>query len=107
MLSFLFVGDDELVHEADAIASLPDSADDVLRASSAALQALEGWTHPEIQEALKSALVDGLGLKPRLAYGPLRVALSGRKVSPPLFESMEILGRESTLRRIQRLLDRS
>lgn len=107
MLSFLFVGDDDLVHEADAIASLPDSADDVLRASSAALQALEGWTHPEIQEALKGALVDGLGLKPRLAYGPLRVALSGRKVSPPLFESMEILGRESTLRRIQRLLDRS
>jgi len=107
MLSFLFVGDDGLVHEADAIASLPDSADDVLRASSAALEGLESWTHPEIQEALKSALVDGLGLKPRLAYGPLRVALSGRKVSPPLFESMEILGRESTLRRIQRLLDRS
>ena len=107
MLSFLFVGDDELVHEDDAIASLPATADDVLRASSSALEGLESWTHPEIQEALKSALVDGLGLKPRLAYGPLRVALSGRKVSPPLFESMEILGRESTLRRIQRLLDRS
>jgi glutamyl-tRNA synthetase len=107
MLSFLFVADDELVHEADAIASLPESADDVLRASSGALEGLESWTHPEIQEVLKAALVDGLGLKPRLAYGPLRVALSGRKVSPPLFESMEILGRESTLRRIQRLLDRS
>jgi glutamyl-tRNA synthetase len=46
-------------------------------------------------------------LKPRVAFGPLRVALSGRKVSPPLFESMEILGRESTMARLERLLTRS
>ena len=45
----------------------------------------------------------GLGIKPRFAYTPLRVALTGRRVSPPLFESMEILGKESTLARIAAL----
>jgi len=79
----------------------------VLRASSAALEGLADWTHESIQAVLKEALVDGLGLKPRVAYGPLRVALSGRRVSPPLFESMEILGRESTLARLSALADRS
>ena len=44
-----------------------------------------------IEEALKAALVEGLGLKPRQAFGPVRVAVSGRTVSPPLYESMELL----------------
>ena len=46
---------------------------------------------------------DGEGIKPRLAYGPLRVAVTGRQVSPPLFESMEILGTDSTLARLKAL----
>jgi glutamyl-tRNA synthetase len=107
MLSFLFSADDELEYDDDATASLPESSADVLRASSAALDGVQDWTHDAIQDALKAALVDELGLKPRVAYGPLRVALSGRRVSPPLFESMEILGRESTQARIRRLLERS
>ena len=45
--------------------------------------------------------MDGLGLKPRLAFGPVRSAVTGRKISPPLFESMELLGRESTLKRLR------
>ena len=52
---------------------------------------------------LREALVEGAGLKPRIAFGPLRTAISGRRVSPPLFESMEILGKESTLARLERL----
>jgi glutamyl-tRNA synthetase len=107
MLGFLFVADDDLVHEDDALASLGERSTEVLRASSAALEGLADWTHESIQAVLKEALVDGLGLKPRVAYGPLRVALSGRRVSPPLFESMEILGRESTLARLSALADRS
>ncbi|MBD8485968.1 glutamate--tRNA ligase [Frigoribacterium sp. CFBP 8759] len=107
MLGFLFVADDDLVHEDDALASLGERSTEVLRASSAALEGLADWTHESIQAVLKEALVDGLGLKPRVAYGPLRVALSGRRVSPPLFESMEILGRESTLARLAALADRS
>ena len=47
--------------------------------------------------------MDGLGIKPRLAFGPLRVAVTGRRVSPPLFESMEILGADSTLARLRSL----
>ncbi len=47
-----------------------------------------------IEAALREALVDGLGLKPKVAFAPLRVAVTGRRVSPPLFESMELLGRE-------------
>jgi glutamyl-tRNA synthetase len=45
--------------------------------------------------------VENLGLKPRLAFGPVRTAVSGRRISPPLFESMVILGRESSLRRLR------
>ncbi|MGB4137683.1 MAG: hypothetical protein WA971_14035, partial [Microbacterium sp.] len=47
-----------------------------------------------------------LGLKPRVAYGPPRVALTGRRVSPPLFESMELLGKDESLRRLRALGER-
>ncbi|GGC12531.1 glutamate--tRNA ligase [Cellulomonas carbonis] len=105
MLGFLFVADDALVVEDDARAALRDGAAEVLDAAVAALEALpeEGFTTAATQDALTAALVDGLGLKPRLAYTPLRVAVSGRKVSPPLFESLEILGRASTLARLRSL----
>jgi glutamyl-tRNA synthetase len=49
---------------------------------------------------LRTALVDNLALKPRLAFGPVRAAITGSRISPPLFESIELLGRESTLARI-------
>ena len=56
-----------------------------------------GGRRPQIEAALKEALVDGLGLKPRKAFAPVRVAVTGRTVSPPLYESMELLGRERSL----------
>ena len=58
------------------------------------------FTAAAVQEALSAALIEGLGLKPRVAYGPLRVALSGRRVSPPLFESIELLGKPESIRRL-------
>ena len=64
---------------------------------------MRNWSTADIEGALRAALVDGLGLKPRLAFTPLRIAVTGRRVSPPLFESMELLGRESTLARIAAL----
>ena len=105
MLGFLFVADDALEVADDARAALREDAGAVLDAASAALLALpaDGFTTAATQEVLTGALVDGLGLKPRLAFTPLRTALSGRKVSPPLFESMEILGRDSTLVRLAAL----
>ena len=66
-----------------------------------ALAELGVWTAADVQEALQAALVDGLGLKPRVAFGPVRVAVTGRTVSPPLFESIELLGRERTLARLR------
>ncbi|WP_439691916.1 glutamate--tRNA ligase [Curtobacterium sp. SP.BCo] len=106
MLGFLFTSDDDLVVEDDALGTLKPDAGDVLRASIAALEPLDAWTTEAIEGALRAALIDGLGLKPRLAFGPLRVAVSGRRVSPPLFESMEILGKDSTVTRLRRLADR-
>ena len=103
MLGFLFVGDDELVVEDDARAGLREDAATILDAAAKALTDLPSFTAAAAQEALAAALVDGLGVKPRFAYTPLRVAVTGRRVSPPLFESMEILGHEATLARIARL----
>ncbi len=98
MLGFLLVADDALIVEADAReAALKGDPAAVLDASIAALDAVADFGAEAIQEALAAALVEGLGLKPRVAYTPLRVAVTGRRVSPPLFESMEILGRDATL----------
>ncbi|KFF59873.1 glutamyl-tRNA synthetase [Cryobacterium sp. MLB-32] len=105
MLGFLFVAGDELVHEADALKSLPQTTAEILAASGTALRAIPeaDWATDRVHTVLNETLLEGLGLKPRVAFGPLRVAVSGRKVSPPLFESMEILGRTETLGRLERL----
>ena len=72
----------------------------MLAAALPALEALTEWTTAAIEDALRTSLVDGLGLKPRNAYGPIRVAITGNTVSPPLFESMELLGRDRSLTRL-------
>lgn len=101
MLGFLFVQDGQFaVDPDDAAKLLGRDAQPALKVAEAALTGLTEWTSDSIQEALRAGLVDGLGLKPRLAFGPVRVAVTGRRVSPPLFESLELLGREKTLARI-------
>ena len=101
LLAFLFTADDEIAWDADA---LPKSdARPTLDAALAALRELEDWTTETTEDALRRALIDGLGLKPRVAFGPVRSAISGRRISPPLFESMELLGKVSTIARIERL----
>jgi glutamyl-tRNA synthetase len=102
MLRFLLVSESEFaVDEAAAAKQLGADGQAVLAAAIPVLTALGDWTAVAIEAALKAALVDGLGLKPRNAFGPLRVAITGSTVSPPLFESMEILGRERSLSRLQ------
>ena len=103
LLGFLFVDDDDLTWDADARPKA--DARPTLDAAYEALATVMEWTTEFIEAALRAALIDGLGLKPRVAFGSLRAAISGRRISPPLFESMELLGRESTLRRIQRLTE--
>lgn len=105
LLRFLFTDAAGLTYDEDALAGLPADATDVLAAARAALDALPAsdWSHGEIELALRAALIDGLGHKPRVAFGPVRTAISGRRVSPPLFESMQILGKIDSLERIDRL----
>jgi glutamyl-tRNA synthetase len=99
LLRFLFVDDLEIDEAAAAKHLRPEDAP-ILDAATAALRELPEWSTPAIEEALKDALVEGLGLKPRQAFGPVRVAISGRTVSPPLYESMELLGRDRALGRL-------
>jgi glutamyl-tRNA synthetase len=105
MLGFLFVDEASFaVDEADAAKLLTEDGLAVVRAAYDALAGVETWSTAAIQDALQVALVDGMGLKPRNAFGPVRVAVTGRRVSPPLFESMELLGRERSLGRLQAAL---
>ncbi|MEF2979351.1 glutamate--tRNA ligase [Subtercola sp. YIM 133946] len=105
LLGPLFASTDGFDYEADALATLTGSTGEILAAAVGALELIElsEWNHDRIKDDLAIALIDGLALKPRNAYGPLRVALSGRKISPPLFESMQILGKAETLARLDRL----
>jgi glutamyl-tRNA synthetase len=100
LLGFLFTEDVEIDPAAAAKQLAGADAAEVLDAATRALTELADWTTPALEAALKEALVDGLGRKPRQAFGPVRVAVSGRTVSPPLYESIELLGRERTLARL-------
>lgn len=82
----------------------PDAAP-VLDAAIAALEGVGDWTTANIEAALKAALLEGLGLKPRKAFGPIRVGVSGGLVSPPLFESLELLGSDRSLARLRSARD--
>ncbi|GAA3674539.1 glutamate--tRNA ligase [Nocardioides ginsengisoli] len=105
LLGFLFVDEDAFeVDPEDAAKQLGDDGRPVVQAAHDALAALSTWSTDAIQTALQDALVEGLGLKPRNAFGPVRVAVTGRRISPPLFESLELLGRDRSLGRLQRAL---
>ena len=103
MVAFLFTADSDLVITEEAQKTLSDGADQVIDRAIEALEPLGSWSTEAIEASLRAALVEGLELSPRHAFTPLRVAVSGRRVSPPLFESMEILGKESSLARLRSL----
>jgi glutamyl-tRNA synthetase len=100
LLHFLFVDEDEFeIEEVALTKGLGEGSGAVLRIASERLHALEGWT-AELIEPLVWGIGEELGLNKKRTATPLRVAVTGRTISPPLFESMELLGRERTLRRI-------
>jgi glutamyl-tRNA synthetase len=105
MLGFLFAPDDAVALEPEAVAALRDDAPAVLDAAIRVLEALpaDSFAATRLQEALAAVLVTEMAIKPRFAFTPLRTAVTGRRVSPPLFESMEILGKEASLARLRRL----
>jgi glutamyl-tRNA synthetase len=98
MLAFLFLPDDKITIAPDA--GLSGDSVATLTAAHEALARVANFDHSTVEAALRTALVDNLALKPRLAFGPVRAAITGSRISPPLFESIELLGRESTLARI-------
>jgi glutamyl-tRNA synthetase len=102
MLRFLVVDDDAFaVDEAAAAKNLTGAALPTLQAALVAVSGVTDFTAVPIEQALRTALIEGLGLKPKQAFTPIRVAVTGRTVSPPLYESLELLGRASTVRRLE------
>ena len=100
MLKFLFVKN--FAVEADSVAKITDEASkQVLQRSLKELDPLATWNHESIEAALRSSLIEEMGLKPRIAFGAVRIATTGSTISPPLFESMELLGKEASLARIR------
>ena len=103
MLKFLFVK--EFAVDADSLPKISDAqSKEVLKVSYEKLQTLSDWTHESIEGVLRAALIDGMALKPRIAFGAVRIAVTGSHISPPLFESMQLLGREKSLARIKAAL---
>ena len=102
MLGFLFVEETDFVRDPTDAGKLLDTDEGrkVVRAAHDALSALDAWETTAIDECLRRALIEELGLKPRNAFGAVRVAVTGRRISPPLFESLELLGRERSLSRL-------
>jgi len=99
MLAFLFR---ETITIDPAAADAALSTSDARRALSAALDALDtlpDWQHDTVERALRDVAVT-LGLKPKIVFQAVRVAVTGSTVSPPLFESLVLLGKERTIRRI-------
>ncbi|QZH58524.1 glutamate--tRNA ligase [Mycolicibacterium farcinogenes] len=95
---------DDGSYEIDEKAAAKELREEAVPVLDAALSALEGvgeWNTANIEAALKTALLEGLELKPRKAFGPIRVAVTGATISPPLFESMELLGAERSLKRLR------
>jgi glutamyl-tRNA synthetase len=86
-----------LFHDVEPDPALLDPA--ILVAAAEALESVEPFTADRIEAALKE-LCDRLGLKPRQVFAPIRVAVTGSKISPGLYESLELLGREKALARI-------
>ncbi len=105
LLRFLFIDAAELEYNQKALNKLKESAPQALHAAADVLSGLDEFTAEAIKPALDAKLVDELGIKPRLAYGPLFVAMTGTNVSIPVVDSIAILGKEQALARIERLLE--
>jgi glutamyl-tRNA synthetase len=104
-LGFLLANDADLVVDPQARATLGPEASLVVAGALGVLRPLADFTAGAIQQALTRLLVEEAGYPKKVAFTPVRVALTGSRVSPPLFESIEILGRESTLARLAAFLE--
>ena len=105
MLNFLFVKDFTVSLE-ELPKILDDASQQVLKVALAKVESLTDWDHQSIEAVLRKALIDELGLKPRIAFSSLRIAVTGSHISPPLFESLELLGKERSITRIKAVISK-
>ena len=100
MLKFLFV--EEVIFDSESETKVKEEpSQHVISQALSALENVNDWKHDVIESALRAVLIEKLGLKPRLAFGPVRIAVTGSHISPPLFESMELLGKARSLARLK------
>jgi glutamyl-tRNA synthetase len=105
MLSFLFIKDFKVAPE--ELSKITDAASqNVLKVALSKVEALTSWDHTSIESSLRVALIDELGLKPRIAFSALRIAVTGSHISPPLFESLQLLGKERSIDRIKAVISK-
>jgi glutamyl-tRNA synthetase len=102
---FYFVPDDALEYDPKAVSKFLDaSARERLTGLAGALEALENWSRESIEEGIRG-FCDAAGIKLKHVAQPSRVALTGSAVGPGLFETIEVLGRGSTLNRLRRAVE--
>ena len=105
MLSFLFIKDFKVVPE--ELSKITDAASqNVLKVALSKVEVLSSWDHTSIESSLRVALIEELGLKPRVAFSALRIAVTGSHISPPLFESLQLLGKERSIDRIKAVISK-
>jgi len=103
MLNFLFVK--EFAVDQDEKPKLAEAgAQEVLKVALSKIEPLDNWNHTAIEEVLRKALIEEMGLKPRIAFSALRIAVTGSHISPPLFESLELLGKAGSIARIKQAI---
>lgn len=100
MLSFLFIKDFKVAPE-ESSKITDEASQNVLKVALSKVESLTSWDHASIESSLRKALIDDLGLKPRVAFSALRIAVTGSHISPPLFESLQLLGKERSIDRIK------
>ena len=103
LMRFLFIGADSIKYNEKAITKLRDTAPAVLEAAAGVFEGLEKFDAEHVKAALDAKLVDEMGIKPRFAFGPLFVAMTGTNVSLPVVDSIAILGRDEAIKRIRQL----
>ncbi len=103
MLNFLFVKE-FAVDQEEKPKLAESSAQEVLKVALSKIEPLDNWNHTAIEEVLRKALIEEMGLKPRIAFSALRIAVTGSHISPPLFESLELLGKAGSIARIKQAI---
>lgn len=102
LMGFLFVDAESLTYDEKAVGKLRDTAPAVLDRAIDAFDQLESFDVDSIKAAVDTHIVEGMEIKPRFAYAPMFVAMTGTNVSLPVVDSMAILGKEETITRLRR-----